>query len=45
MRMVEILMDHIDNSRNVIFSVCRDASNSSILQSRRPVPYHDETVV
>jgi hypothetical protein len=45
MGMVEILIDHVDNSRNMIISVCRGASNSSILQHHQPVPNHDETVV
>jgi hypothetical protein len=47
MSLVEILMDHIHNSRNIIVSIsrCRDAPNSSILQSHQPVPHHDETIV
>jgi hypothetical protein len=45
MGVVEILIDHGDSSRNMIVSVCRDASNSSTLQHYQPVPNHDETVV
>jgi hypothetical protein len=45
MRMVEILMDHTHNIRNMIVSVCRDAPNASLRPFDQPDPHHGERVI